>query len=388
MERKSSINFQPITNPRFAVAHSERTGFREPGYLLPAEFRRPNIPVPGSMAEGDIIALFDERSNMRSRQAKTSGASPFWEGVMVLDDYSSEAEIVERLNDWKAAFESMTGMRVLHMEAHQDEGELVDGVPVYNRHAHIIIDRFGYGDKMIALKRKALSEVQDMTANKMQMKRGETLSERGGRRGRKHIGHKDWRYLQGRARGKEEEQQALLEQAQQARAEADSQRAENARLRAQIQGEKARYSAEREALKSSGQAVQRDYQELKREHEHRLAQLKGVVAQAQQLQQRAEQAEAQVVEQQATLNLVSVIQATPALQEDGRAPATMALLSLVRARLAPVVTWWRNLRAQLLTVPDFLDQLADRHQRAVDAGQLPPLELDAPDQGQGEGQGG
>lgn len=389
MERKASINFQPITNPRFAVAHSERTGFREPGYLLPAEFRRPNIPVPGSMAEGDIIALFDDRSNMRSRQAKTSGASPFWEGVMVLDDYSSEAEIVDRLNDWKAAFESMTGMRVLHMEAHQDEGELVDGVPVYNRHAHIIIDRFGYGDKMIALKRRALSQVQDMTADKMHMKRGETLSERGGRRGRKHVGHKEWRYLQGRARDGEE--QALLEQARaeaaQARLETDSQRAENARLRAQIQEEKDRYSAEREALKSSGQAVQADYQELKRAHELRLAELKGLKVQLLQLQQRADQAETEVVEQQSALALVAVIQTTPALPEDGRAPATLALLGLVQARLAPVVTWWQRIRARLLTVPAFLQDLADRHQRAVEAGQLPPLELDAPDQGQDQGEG-
>lgn len=326
---------------------------------------------------------------------------------MVLDDESSEVEIVERLNDWKSAFESMTGMRVLHMEAHQDEGELVDGVPVYNRHAHIIIDRFGYGDKMIALKRRALSEVQDMTANKMRMKRGETLSERGGRRGRKHIGHQDWRYLQGRAQSNEEEQQALLEaaraEARQARAEADSQRAENARLRAEIKEEKARYQAEREALKASGQAVQADYQELKRAHEQRLAQLKGVVAQAAAAtqaqadaqataaEQRAQVAETQVTEAHATLNLVEVIQRTPDLPEDGRAPATLALLSLAQARLAPVVTWWRRLRAQLLSVPAFLQDLADRHQRAVDAGQVPPLA--APDQdddgqeGQGRGKG-
>lgn len=312
---------------------------------------------------------------------------------MVLNDESNEAEIVERLNDWKAEFESMTGMRVLHMEAHQDEGELVDGVPVYNRHAHIIIDRFGYGDKMISLKRRALSEVQDLTASKMRMKRGETLSERGGRRGRKHIGHKDWRYLQSRARDNEEEQQqqALLEEA---RAEARQAKAEAAALRAEIKEEKARYMTERAALKASGQAVQADYEALKRAHEQRLADLKSAQAtaaaatQAQAdaqataaaAEQRADQAETQVVEQQATLSLVAAIQTTPDLPEDGRAPATLALLSLAQARLAPVVTWWRRLRAQLLSVPDFLQQLADRHRQAVEAGQVPPL--DAPDQGQ------
>ena len=86
------------------------------------------------------------------------------------------------------------------------------------------------------------------------MGRGETLEERGGRRGRKHIPHAEFRKLSDENRlelDKEKENSAYFYQKG------------NAEL-AQL---KARYDAERDVLKASGKALQSDYQNLKKEYE-------------------------------------------------------------------------------------------------------------------------
>ena len=48
-------------------------------------------------------------------------------------------------------------------------------------------------NRIIKLERKALSSVQDMTAEVMQMQRGQTLAERAGKRGRQHVEHREFR---------------------------------------------------------------------------------------------------------------------------------------------------------------------------------------------------
>ena len=293
--RKSSIHFAPVTNIKFAVSHSERTELSEPGYLLPKEHQLPNILVDGSLSENELAELFIKQKECMTGQAKARGSSPFWEGVVVLKNTDGE-EQSKKLQAWKVAYENATGHKVLHMTIHLDEGYLdKDGKPHYNPHAHVIVSRMNEKNRVIQLKRKQLGEVQDLTAEILQMDRGSTLKERGGKRGRVHIGHKEFRIMANEARldlekgnnqkdfyinlldYKNQQENLNREKIKEANKVIAEKDAEIARLKAEHKAEvqqlKTEYSIDRAALKASGEATQRDYQQLKREHEAEVAKL-------------------------------------------------------------------------------------------------------------------
>ncbi len=296
MQRKSSIHFAPVTNIKFAVSHSERTELSEPGYLLPKEHQLPNIVVAGSLSETDLAELFIKQKESMTGQAKARGSSPFWEGVVVLKNTDGQ-EQSEYLKAWKVAYEKATGHQVLHMSIHLDEGYIdTAGAVHYNPHAHVIVSRMNEKNRVIALKRRQLGEVQDLTAEILQMERGSTLEERGGKRGRAHIGHKEFRLMADEARLNLEKPKADLARLQALSKElSDANLSKIKDLQAKLDGEPARqaaalaaqklqldeqYRLDREALKASGEATQRDYQALKKAHEKALADLATAQAEA------------------------------------------------------------------------------------------------------------
>jgi len=196
MPRKASIHFKPVTNVRFAVSHSERTDLSEPGYLLPKEHQLANIVVTGSRSEQELAALFIQQQEGMTGQAKARGSSPFWEGVVVLPNTDGK-EQEENLQAWAKAYEQSTGHKVLHMSIHLDEGYIDKaGAVHYNPHAHVIVSRMDERNRVISLDRKQLAKVQDLTAETLKMQRGSTLEERQGKRGRKHIEHREFRLLE------------------------------------------------------------------------------------------------------------------------------------------------------------------------------------------------
>ena len=289
MPRKSSIHFVQVTNIQFAVSHSERTELSEPGYLLPEEHRLPNVVVDGSLSEDDLAALFIQKKEGMSGQAKARGSSPFWEGVVVLPNTDAKEQSANLL-EWKKEYEKATGHQVLHLSIHLDEGYLdATGHPQYNPHAHVIISRMNEKNRVIELGRKQLAEVQDLTAEILQMERGSTLAERGGKRGRAHIGHKEFRLMADEARLSLEKPKADLAKLQTlSKKWSDADLAKINQLQATLDGEPDRlaaalaaqkiqldeqYRLDREALKASGEAKQADYQQLKKAHEKALADL-------------------------------------------------------------------------------------------------------------------
>ena len=283
--RKSSIHFAPVTNIKFAVSHSERTELSEPGYLLPKEHKLPNIVVKGSLSEADLNALFIKQKEGMTGQAKARGSSPFWEGVVVLKNTDGQ-EQSEYLKAWKLAYELATGHQVLHISIHLDEGYIDKaGAVHYNPHAHVIVSRMNEKNRVIELKRKQLGEVQDLTAEILQMERGSTLEERGGKRGRKHIPHAEFRIFANQKRLEVEKEKgnadfygSLLD-TQNSEAKIIRKKLREAEKSlvekdAEIATLKAEYAAERAALKASGEAKQADYQALKRAHEGAIEALK------------------------------------------------------------------------------------------------------------------
>lgn len=291
--RISGLTFLPVDNPRFAVSHSERTELHEPKYFLPVEHRLENRMVFGFGQEEQIAALFEERKNGLSRQAKRAGTSPFWEGVAVLpavDEFDSVDEyhrvISERLLTFKKEFESKTGCKVLHISTHLDEGELLpNGNVARNPHAHILIDRtisaeFDRKPRKAPARERAkdpnrqllwkpnsqgLAAVQTMCAEALQMGRGSTVQERQGKPARKHVGHKEWRDMQRRSQELLNEQARDFDSEVEFRTWSAESKKKHAVERATKAGDlKAAYALVRGFLKGSGQAKQADYQRLKK----------------------------------------------------------------------------------------------------------------------------
>lgn len=196
--KKASIHFEQVHNIAFEASHLGRTELHEPKYLLPIEHRLPNFTIEGSMSFDQVEKHFHAAKARMTGQAKARGSSPLWDGVMVLPDVGDpshfEAVARKRLANWALAYQKLTGQRVLNISVHQDEGYINDeGLPVYNKHAHVLIDRLGADGRVIKLERAQLGKVQDMTAEVMGMQRGSTLKEREGRRGRPHVPHRQYR---------------------------------------------------------------------------------------------------------------------------------------------------------------------------------------------------
>lgn len=294
MSRKSSIHFQPVSNVRFAVSHSERTDLSEPAYLLPKEHQLDNILVAGSLSENELSALFIQQKEGMSRQAKTAGASPFWEGVLVLPNTDGK-EQSKNLQGWKKEYEKATGHKVLHISVHLDEGYLdQEGKPQYNPHAHVIVSRMDSKNRVINLDRKQLAAVQDLTAQTLKMERGSTLAERLGKRGRAHVPHREFRAQADEKRLGLERPKADLERLQKlskkwsdadlekikklqskleeeparlAAALAQQEAQLKARYQLDIEALETKYKADREAYKASTEKkTQQDYKDLKAVH--------------------------------------------------------------------------------------------------------------------------
>ena len=192
---------------------------------------------------------------------------------------------------WKKAYEQTTGHKVLHMSVHLDEGYMdTQGKPVYNPHAHVIVSRMDEKNRVIKLERKELAAVQDLTAETLKMQRGSTLAERGGKRGRAHIGHKEFRLMADESRLDLEKPKADLARLQKKSKEwSDADLSKIKDLQDKLDGEPARqaaalaaqklqldeqYRQDRAALKASGEAKQADYQALKKAHDGAIEALK------------------------------------------------------------------------------------------------------------------
>jgi len=194
---KASVNFKPCKGATGSLLHNER--IMEPDYLLGFSDRKEN---KSQFREGleftDVVDLEQEYLSKFSRQAKQAKTSPFFEGVMNLDENLSNEELATQINKWSKGFEEKTNMKVLYFAIHQDEGykDLEAGQVKRNCHAHIIIDRVNrdlYKEsgkvKMIKLNNLQLREIQDLTAKETGLERGVHVEESK----REYLTHQEWK---------------------------------------------------------------------------------------------------------------------------------------------------------------------------------------------------
>lgn len=283
--RGSSVHFKRISSALHAVSHASREV--PPEYLLPADVSMGTHVVIDD--HGQVQKALDHKMHLASRQAKaTKGYSPLWEGVINLPDPADATpqQQIEIVKKWCAAYEKMTGHKVLRADVHLDEGYIdADGQPHFNAHAHVMCDRTDEKGKVKKLTSTVLREVQSMTAEVTTLQRG--IDSR--KTGRKHIGHQNFRFDAEKNRLDVEKPKADLARLQKKSKEwSDADLAKINQLQAKLDGEPARlaaalaaqkakldeqYRLDREALKASGEAKQADYQQLKKAHEKALDEL-------------------------------------------------------------------------------------------------------------------
>jgi len=313
-ERGSSIHFKQIPNISQSIAHIKRKQKIEPKYLLANIFRFENRTL--FTASPDLKALYESDQSRMTKRSITEKKSSWWEATVNLpipthpiSDYYKTLQ--KRFDKWRVEFEKLTGQSVRHIEVHLDEGHVdKKGIVMYNAHAHVLACRIS-NEKSNALvqriERAALSKLQDITANALEMPRGETIKDREGKRGRPNIDHNAFREFQESLKAQEiqhdkkiaalkkqtaqqiaEAQQAAAQaleaaEAQQAAAQAleaaEAQQAAAQALEAAEAQQQAFEDGYRSAepqidyaflrgfLKASKSATQRDYQTLKRLHE-------------------------------------------------------------------------------------------------------------------------
>ncbi len=253
------------------MRHVLRREEKEPSYLLPTEHRHPTFTINGSAPTKVVLRRFADKKAMQTGQAKARGSSPFWEGVLVLPKFSGSYEeygkrVAGQLREWATEYQRLTGHAVLHIAGHLDEGAMLDGEPHYNEHAHVQIDRTDPQGRVIKLGRAALSAVQDMTARVMGMERGETLEQRQGKRGRKHMGHHDYRRF---AAAQHEADLSYGRGVDDGAAIVAEDAARKAQMVAEAAKRREAYLELRGVLKGSGRASQAHYSALKKLYEGR-----------------------------------------------------------------------------------------------------------------------
>lgn len=299
--RGASIHLRAMGSPGAAMIHNLRLWsdeHPEPAYLLPQEHRLGHwVEV-----DGDVAEAIGAKAHLISHQARArQGYSQIWEGVLNLAHPTGLGDRERngaQIRAFVAGYERITGHRVVQAVVHLDEGRIEAGQPIYNAHAHILIDRTDARGRIIPLSRTQLRQVQDLAAEVTGLERGEDARQTR----RRHLPHQAWRGLAqaGVARATEDRERdaaqvaAAVASARQegreaglahGRREAQAE-AEQEIKRAEIRGREAglaqgraeaqaaaalaeadtaaMYRRVRELLTSSGQARQVDYQEAKR----------------------------------------------------------------------------------------------------------------------------
>jgi hypothetical protein len=279
MARQACINIQRCPSIRQAVHHDARLSLADhrPSYLLPDRYHLGNFEVPGSLSLNECLAIEAHKHSIASQKAKrTQGYSPIDEGVIILAGLPAppaqealaryKADQQARLAEWRTRFEQMTGQRILRIDIHLDEGYLdAVGVPHYNGHAHVLIDRTDERGRVIRFTRKddveyrtlgeLNSELQSMTAEVLRMERGE----RGSRRRR--LSHHQYREAMQQAnRGQVQVVAQLTVERDRAR---DAERDARAAERVAKAEAKELYDQLRDLMVASGVAKAKDYSAVK-----------------------------------------------------------------------------------------------------------------------------
>jgi hypothetical protein len=197
--RGASFHLKPVRSPAAAEAHNTRTWSAEhqaPRYILPEAHR---LGAWREIAAGDVQDIFHQKMRLASGKARSMREySPLWEGVLNLDHPTGDAaadreRYAHQVRRFAEGYEAITGHRVIAADIHLDEGRIdpLRGQPLYNAHAHVVVDRTDDRGRPIRLTPAQLRQVQDLAAEATGLERGEDARETR----RRHVDHSTYRAL-------------------------------------------------------------------------------------------------------------------------------------------------------------------------------------------------
>lgn len=195
-QRGASIHFQPVKDLAFSLSHAFREG-KPPSYVFKGAAAKAGVHAPVlELGHTEIKRRHTHRVSQGRGASKHSAV--YWEGVLNLPAFTPPiidgapcqkytAEYLrltnDRLKTVSQLLETKYGLYAMFCVTHLDEGHIdkKTGLPVYNPHAHILVDRRGRdvtNTQLTRLLRADLKNLQTDVALLMGMPRGKS----GGRR--------------------------------------------------------------------------------------------------------------------------------------------------------------------------------------------------------------
>ena len=159
---QTSINIQPVKGG------SEQHNKRE----KPLDYVRSELSHRNAYWESDTqssrLALIKELYHASTGQRMQSKATPIREGVVVVHDGTTMAD----LHRLAKAYEERFGIKTFQIALHKDEGHLNAKEWKANLHAHLVFDWTDDKGKTIKLNRADMVAMQTLTAEVLGMERG------------------------------------------------------------------------------------------------------------------------------------------------------------------------------------------------------------------------
>ena len=164
---KSCVKIKPVT----ASSEKHNTREIEPKYLIEKEAE--NVHIVDAKIE-NIRKEIEKKYFETVGQKMQSKATPIREAVILLPDSDNDKNLenIFSLND---ELKARYGIEAFQIHIHNDEGHIDEnGKAKYNYHAHVV---YNWTDqetgKSLKLGKKEMSEIQTLTAEHLQMERGE-----------------------------------------------------------------------------------------------------------------------------------------------------------------------------------------------------------------------
>lgn len=159
---QTSINIQPVKGG------SEQHNKRE----KPLDYVRSELSHRNAYWESDTqssrLALIRELYHANTGQRMQSKATPIREGVVVVHDGTTMAD----LHRLAKAYEDRFGIKTFQIALHKDEGHMNAKEWKANLHAHLVFDWTDDKGKTIKLNRSDMVAMQTLTAEVLGMERG------------------------------------------------------------------------------------------------------------------------------------------------------------------------------------------------------------------------
>lgn len=166
MSGTSSVNFQPVQSN--SESHNQRTQNDKYGLIHSDKSHLNEQWIESSI--NDKLKFIEQRCKKLSGRKLQTNATPIREGIVNIKPETTMADLKKLAQAYKEKYD----IEIFQIYIHRDEGRVENGKFIENHHAHILAnwtteERKG---KMIRLGKQDMRDIQTLTAEVLEMKRG------------------------------------------------------------------------------------------------------------------------------------------------------------------------------------------------------------------------